>query len=395
MSQQKTAHEFYCRECKKKQAFTIGLDLVNYQTWLCDVCGFERKLCTKELLTYKRLANRCPRCSHTGFEYDDSGILRDTDDESKITVIHKWECYSCPCKWATFETVYLSMQAKIKASLHRGRYLFKRYGKFAYTDNSGTEWHYVKSPYPKRSERSKEQKRTKEGHLWIILKEKLHFEGKATPTTFYKDLVALPFRRVYEALRQTANPINSRIWLKVHGISIPNDIRGNMLNILKNKGYGATLEERIRNTERLILLLRKLLVLFHFNKTLLAEYLHEFHWKTRYTNIESLRKDLDEYGIFRPWYNTKLNREQRRICAKVLHDIWILREISDLNSYYMEKQVELAVQEALNKYIFSRPKRLREYDTKLGHCEVEAISIEQQGELKATSNVNSKRIERT
>ena len=219
MSQLKTAREFYCRECKKRQPFTIELYLENYQTWACDVCGFERKLCTKELLTYKRPANRCPKCSHTAFEYDDSTILRDTSDGSKVAVIHKWECYSCPCKWATFKTVYLSMQAKITASLRRGRYVFKRYGKLAYTDSSSNEWHYMKSPYPKRRERNKEEKRTKDGYLWIILKEKLPFDGKVLPTTFYKDLVALPFRRFYEALQQTANPITSRIWLKVHGIA--------------------------------------------------------------------------------------------------------------------------------------------------------------------------------
>jgi hypothetical protein len=386
MSQQKTSREFHCRECDKKQPFAIGLNLKNYQTWICDVCGFERKLCTKEFLTYKRPANRCPKCSHTGFEYDDSSILRDASDGSKVTVIHKWECYGCPCKWATFETVYFTTQAKITESLRRGSHLFKRFGKLAYVDNFKNEWHYLKSPYPKRKKKS--------GPLRIELKEKLHLKDKVMPTTSYRDLAALPFRRVYEVLQQTANPITSRLWLRVHGITIPNKISRNMSAILRDKGYGANIEERVKNTEQLILLLRKLLIIFNFNKTLLAEYLIRFHWKTRYANIESLRKDLDEYGLFRPWYNTKLDREQRRNCVKILHDIWIHQEISDLKTYYREKQVEELVQKALNKYVFSRPKRLRKYDEKVGHYEVEAISNEQDGELEQDGNVDSEAIER-
>jgi acyl-homoserine lactone acylase PvdQ len=137
-------------------------------------------------------------------------------------------------------------------------------------------------------------------------------------------------------------------------------------SVLNQRGYGASLPDRIKHTEKEINTLKKLLVLFNYNKTLMSRFLYRYYWK-HFKNEESVRKYLEEYGIKKPWYNTKLTKKQRESCQKIFYEHYIMESIDDLGEYFRKNQTDKTIQDITVRWILAKPEKIQDLVDKLAH----------------------------
>lgn len=342
---------FYCPRCKKEVEVTPELDLPHYKTFRCQGCNLEIKAWRLGYKLRKRKPDpqQCPFCKSFHTHEVSRKTIQDIWD-NKITVIATRRCDICK----KYYTVFLSKKLShlYNPELEIIEQLEKIYSEIekhdVYRWNKGV-W-LVQRP-----------KRIRLRPIFLNLSERMYLTTVVIVPNKFLD--ALPFRLASHQLSKFFGWISrineERQWLKTHGIEFPRRIKISKpiwSRILKDRGYGASEEERQRNTEKLILTLKKLFLYFP-SRRLFAQWLHKFYWSS--WSLSQCVRELNRLGIKKLGHGHSLTEEQKKTLSRVAEEVLVKKTVTDIFKYLEKKRLEKAVEEALIDYLYPKtPKEL-------------------------------------
>ena len=343
--------KFYCPRCKREVEVTLELDLPNYKTFRCQECNLEIKA---QRLAYKLRKKKpdpqqCPFCK----SYHTHEVSRKTIQdiwEGRITVIAQRRCDDCKKFYPVFVSKKLEYlyhpELEVIDELMK---IWKELEKYEVYEQGKKVW-LIQKPKKRRLR-----------PILLNLSERIYFKVEVIVPN--KILDSLPFRLVSNQLSKFFGWIprvdKERKWLRTHNIKFPRKIRSSKpkwKTILINRGYGASEEERQKNTEELKLTLKKLFLYFP-TRRLFAQWLHEFYWTS--WSLSRCERELNRLGIKKLGYGYSLTPEQKKTLHNVAEEVIIKGVCEKLYSYLGKQTIDSVVKEALIDYFYPKtPKEL-------------------------------------
>ncbi|RLG90189.1 MAG: hypothetical protein DRO36_06520 [Candidatus Hecatellales archaeon] len=344
--------KFYCPKCEKEVEVTPELNLAHYRTFRCKECKTEIKAWELgyKFRKKKQDPTQCPFCGSFHTHEVDRKMIQDIW-ENRITVVKRRRCDNCKKYYSTFWSEKLTYlyypELKVIEELER---MHKELEKFVTYEWDNKVWLVQKI------------KRRRRKPLKLLLSERLNMKVEVLVPNKIWD--SLPFRWVSNQLWKIFGWRPWKLdeetkWLVTHGVKFPRKIRASKETwkiILINRGYGASEEERQKNTEELKLTLKKIFLYFP-TRRLFAEWLNKFYWSS--WKLSQCERELNRLGIIKLGFGHSLNKEQKKKLYKVAEEVLIKKTISDINNYLQRKRVEKEIVEALIDYLLPKyPKQL-------------------------------------